>query len=306
MTMTIEITELRLALQGRPVLNGINLSMREGDIYGLLGENGAGKSTALSVVTGLRAAGSGKVAVLGLDPVRRRSDLHRAIGVLPEQGGFYDWMSATDYLRWFAGLYGLPLPDDAAGRLLDRVGLDPGNPRPVRTYSHGMKQRLGLARAMMNNPRLLILDEPTNGLDPGGRRDIHDVLLDLNRRHGVAILLCTHLLDDVERLCSRIGIIHRGKTVLEGSMAALMASPRAASRYRLRLSAPPSGAGLPADVSVAGTEGEWLRLNIPAGRSPDSVWRALYASGWGIVEIHNESGGLSDLYLNLIERENAS
>ncbi|MCL5965629.1 MAG: ABC transporter ATP-binding protein, partial [Deltaproteobacteria bacterium] len=155
--MTIEIADLKLVLQGRPVLNGINLSMREGDIYGLLGENGAGKSTTLSVVTGLRAAASGKVAVLGLDPVRRRSDLHRAIGVLPEQGGFYDWMSATDYLRWFAGLYDIVLPDDAAVRLLDRVGLDPGNPRPVRTYSHGMKQRLGLARAMMNNPRLLIL-----------------------------------------------------------------------------------------------------------------------------------------------------
>ena len=233
--MSIEITGLKLILHGRPILNGIRMRMREGDIYGMLGENGAGKSTTLSVVTGLRDATSGKVAVLGLDPVRRRADLHRVIGVLSEQGGFYGWMSAHDYLRWFAQLYGIRLSQGAAADLLDRVGLDPGDRQTIRVFSHGMKQRLGLARALLNRPRLLILDEPTNGLDPRGRKDIHDLLTELNQREGVGILLCTHLLEDVEQLCGRIGIIHHGRTLVEGGLAELAVSRGGLQDYYLNL-----------------------------------------------------------------------
>ena len=173
--------------------------------------------------------------MLGLDPVRQRADLHRVIGVLSEQGGSYGWMSAHDYLRWFALLYGIRLSQEAAADLLDRVGLDPGNRQTIRVFSHGMKQRLGLARAMLNRPRLLILDEPTNGLDPRGRKDIHDLLTDLNRREGVGILLCTHLLEDVERLCGRIGIIHRGQTLVEGGLAELAVSRGGLQDYYLNL-----------------------------------------------------------------------
>ncbi len=233
--MSIEIADLKLVLHGRPILNGIRMSMREGEIYGLLGENGAGKSTTLSVATGLRAATSGKVAVLGMDPVRRRADLHRAIGVLSEQGGFYGWMTAHDSLRWFAQLYGIRLSRGAAADLLVRVGLDPGNRGPVRVFSHGMKQRLGLARAILHRPRLLILDEPTNGLDPRGRKDIHDLLTDLNRREGVGILLCTHLLEDVEQLCGRIGVIRRGETLVEGGLAELAVPRGGLQDYYLNL-----------------------------------------------------------------------
>lgn len=233
--MSIEITDLRLVLQGRVILNGIRMSMREGEIYGLLGENGAGKSTTMSVVTGLRPATSGKVVVLGLDPVRQRAELHRGIGVLSEHSGSYGWMSARDSLRWFALLYGIRLSQEAADDLLDRVGLDPGNRQTIRVFSHGMKQRLGLAQAILHRPRLLILDEPTNGLDPKGRKGIHDLLTDLNRREGVGILLCTHLLEDVERLCTRIGVIHRGETLVERGLAELAVPRGGLQDYYLNL-----------------------------------------------------------------------
>jgi ABC-2 type transport system ATP-binding protein len=233
--MGIEITDLKLVLQGRVILNGIRMNMRKGEIYGLLGENGAGKSTTLSVVTGLRPATSGKVTVLGLDPVRQRVELHRAIGVLSEHGGFYGWMSAYDSLRWFAQLYGIRLSREATDDLLGRVGLDPEDRKPTRVFSHGMKQRLGLARALVHRPKLLILDEPTNGLDPRGRKDIHDLLTDLNRREGVGILLCTHLLEDVERLCTRIGVIHRGETLVEGGLAELAVPRGGLQDYYLNL-----------------------------------------------------------------------
>jgi ABC-2 type transport system ATP-binding protein len=220
--MLVAVEHLKLEIRGVPVLHDVGLHMDGGQVYGLLGPNGAGKSSTLSVVTGLRPASGGRVAVAGRDPWRERVAAHREIGVLPEQMGFYGWMSAPDYLTWFAALYGRTLSRKDAAERMAQVGLDGKDRRAIDTYSRGMKQRLGLARALVNDPRLLILDEPTNGLDPRGRREIHDRLLELTRNAGVGILLCTHLLDDVERLCSRIGIIHEGRTVLEGDLAKLV------------------------------------------------------------------------------------
>ena len=219
--MLVDVAKLRLSIGGQPILHHVELHMERGEIYGLLGPNGAGKSTTLSVLTGLRPRTGGTVCVAGHDPWVERKQAHRKLGVLPEQMGLYDWMSAPQYLSWFAELFGRRLEATAIAQRLVQVGLDDADRRPVGTYSRGMKQRLGLARALVNDPQLLILDEPTNGLDPRGRREIHDVLVALSRERGVGILLSTHLLDDVERLCSRIGIIHRGRTVLETRLSEL-------------------------------------------------------------------------------------
>jgi ABC-2 type transport system ATP-binding protein len=135
--------------------------------------------------------------------------------------GFYDWMSGPHYLDWFSRLYGRRLTDHELAAHLTQVGLDAQDRRPIGAYSFGMRQRLGLARALLNDPKVVALDEPTNGLDPRGRHEVHDILLGLSRSKRVGILLCTHLLDDVERLCTRIGILHRGRSVLEGRLADL-------------------------------------------------------------------------------------
>lgn len=301
--MLIEIRNLKLSLHGRQVLSGVDMHMQPGEIYGLLGPNGAGKSTTMAVLTGLREASSGSMSVLGMDPWSQREEVHRRIGVLPEQAGFYDWMSAQEYLQWFSSLYGRQLTVSDIGEHLAQVGLGTKNDETIGTYSRGMRQRLGLARALLNNPQLLVLDEPTNGLDPRGRREIHDVLLGLSQQGGVGILLCTHLLDDVDRLCSRIGIIHRGKTVVEGGLAELLATRQAGIRYRLRLPAQPKDAALPPGTRVVAKEGEWWHLDIGTATPPESVWRALLDSGWPIGEIHREGGGLEDLYLNLTMTE---
>jgi ABC-2 type transport system ATP-binding protein len=203
-----------------------------------------------------------------------------------------------------ARLYGRELSAVEMARRLEQVGLDAANRQAIKTYSRGMKQRLGLARALLNDPQLLILDEPTNGLDPRGRREIHDVLLELSREHGVGILLCTHLLDDVDRLCSRIGIINQGKTLLEGVLAELLADKTGANRYRLRVAASSATSGtLPQGVKLLAQEGGWLHLDIAPGVHPDAAWRELFALGWGITEIRSEGGGLEELYLNITETE---
>jgi ABC-2 type transport system ATP-binding protein len=304
--MLVELADVKLSIRGKPILHDVDLHMESGDIYGLLGPNGAGKSTTLSVVTGLRAAAGGSIEVLGHDPWSEREKTHRKLGVLPEQMGFYDWMSAADYLRWFGALYGRRATDDDISEQLGRVGLEAGNRQSIGTYSRGMKQRLGLARALLNDPQLLILDEPTNGLDPRGRREIHDVLQGLSRQRGIGVLLCTHLLDDVDRLCTRIGIIHRGRTVLEGRLAELLASRQAAERYRLRVLAPPDPAAMPPGVTLLGKEGEWVHVQIGAGLQADAVWRALMDAGWRISEIRSEGGGLEEVYLSLTTEEAAA
>ena len=161
--------------------------------------------------------------------------MYQKLGVLPEQNGFYDWMTAVDYLAFFAALYKRQPSRDALDEQLARVGLAPRPGQSIGTFSRGMRQRLGLARALVADPDLLILDEPTNGLDPRGRREVHDLLLDLSHNRGVGVLLCTHLLDDVDRLSTRIGVIVAGRTVAEGAITDLMRMHGPLARFRLRL-----------------------------------------------------------------------
>ena len=295
----ISLDGIRLSLQGIPILRGVNLQMGKGEIYGMLGPNGAGKSTTISVIAALRSPDGGSASVLGLNPAANPSDIRRRLGVLAENAGFYDWMTGQEYLRWFAGLYGVDLQDKESDALLSRVGLDGGNRVPISGYSRGMKQRLGLARALVNDPELLILDEPTSGLDPEGRRNIHDLLLDLNRNHGIGILLSTHLLDDVERLCGRVGIIHRGRTVLEGETAALCLEETEIESYRLhvREPSPRSDGPLPTGVSVITSSDGLFRVEVAKGIPVDTIWRILMACGWNIVEIQREERSLEEIYL---------
>ncbi len=302
--MLISVTNARLSIGGSPILEEVNLHMDEGEIYGLLGPNGAGKSSTLSLLTALRQRDGGELSVMGYDPTVEPGIVKRRLGVLAENAGFYGWMSAPEYLRWFAELYGRETTRHEVGDLLIRVGLDPDNAAPIGVWSRGMKQRLGLARALVNEPALLILDEPTNGLDPQGRREIHDLLLDLNRRQGVGILFCTHILDDVTRLCSRIGIIHQGRTVLEGETGALTCTNPNETRYRLSVATPLAGKMLlPDGMTLIEGVGLSYVLALKNHLAPEICWRMLMASGWEIVEIRREERSLEDVYIAAVKGE---
>lgn len=303
--MLVQVENLGLSIDGAQILKGVRLTMEKGEIYGLLGPNGAGKSTTLSVLTGLRQADSGTVRILGLDPARQPQELRQNIGVLAEDSGFYDWMSAAAYLRFMASLYGIEISPEKLKQQFVLVGLEGKENKAISGFSRGMKQRLGLARALLNDPKLLILDEPTNGLDPRGRRDIHDLLIHLSVERSVGILLCTHLLDDVDRLCTRIGVIDEGTTLIEGSITELLASQSGAGHYRLRLGRRRKDVSdsLPYGAKLLSQEGDWAHLYLHSSLIASDVWRTLLADGWDIVEIHSESGGLESLYLELTEKE---
>jgi ABC-2 type transport system ATP-binding protein len=216
--MIISVENLVKRYDGYTALDGLNFSVEDGDIFGFLGPNGAGKTTTIRILTAIIKADSGNVLVDGRDVFREPLAVKKIINALPESNGYYEWMTAHEYLEFFSILYEEKASKPEIHKLLEVVGLHGKEGHLIRSYSRGMKQRLGIARALINKPKVLFLDEPTNGLDPKGRRDIHDLLIDLNRQRGTTIFLSTHLLDDVERLCNRIAIINYGKIVRVGEL----------------------------------------------------------------------------------------
>lgn len=292
----IEIQELKKRFHGQPALHGISMTVNHGDIYGFLGPNGSGKTTTLHILLGVISPDAGQVAVLGLDPATSGPKLRRRVNALPESHGLYGWMSARRYLQFFGELYGMGFSGGDYRARLRRVGLDPDDDRPIRTFSRGMKQRLGLARAMINDPEVLFLDEPTTGLDPRGRREIHDLLLQLNRVKNLTIMISTHILDDVERLCNRIAILDHGLVRYEGA-AHRVGKDRL--RYRFHLG---KGGTIPTPwdlpkITLLNQKDSWITCLIE-GCSPTEAIDTMIVRGLPIVEAVAVSDDLEELYLD--------
>src|SRR6476659_5196028 len=206
-------------------LDHLTLEVEPGEVFGVLGPNGAGKTTTLKLLMQLVYPTWGRAELLG-KPVGDPS-AKRRIGYLPENPYFYDHLTAEELLRYFAGLFGYSGAERRAraSRLLDEVGIGAERKLQLRKFSKGMLQRVGIAQALINDPELVIFDEPMSGLDPIGRRDVRDLILQL-RDEGRTILFSSHILSDAEVLCSRIGILAKGKLVASGTLAELTSSSR--------------------------------------------------------------------------------
>jgi ABC-2 type transport system ATP-binding protein len=200
-------------------VENLTLEVARGEFLGFLGPNGAGKTTTIRMLSGVIPADSGEITINGY-PIRNKIDIAKTIGVMPERRGFYDWMTGEEYLTFFAKLYSIIKTEVLVTKLLEQVQLADRRRGKVGAYSHGMKQRLALARALINTPQILFLDEPTLGLDPRGQEDIQKLLQELNRQ-GITIFYSSHLLHEVSALCSRIAIINHGKLVASGTISDL-------------------------------------------------------------------------------------
>lgn len=201
----------------------LNLVIEREEIFGLLGPNGAGKTTTILMLLGLSEPAEGEARVVGLDPTRRPLEVKRVVGYLPDNVGFYAGMTGRQNLDYTARLNGIPpsMSDQRIGELLETVGLTEAADLPAGTYSRGMRQRLGIADALVKDPHVLILDEPTVGIDPEGVQDILDLIHRLPRERGVTVLLSSHLLYQVQEICDRMGIFVRGRLIAEGGLADL-------------------------------------------------------------------------------------
>ncbi len=217
---------LSLRLGRRRALDGLSLSVRPGEIYGFLGPNGAGKTTSIKILVSLLRQDSGLATVFGEDPMRKEA--RRLIGYLPESPVFYDQLTGREFLTFcgkLCGLRGRALTE-RSDRLLEQVGLAHAGDLHIRRYSKGMNQRVGIAQALLHDPQLVILDEPMSGLDPIGRAEVRDLILELKKR-GKTVFFSTHIIPDVEMICDRIGLINHGRMVAEGSVSQLLDSSEA-------------------------------------------------------------------------------
>jgi ABC-2 type transport system ATP-binding protein len=213
-----------IPFQRRPVVavHDLNLRVETGEVYGLLGPNGSGKSTTLKIILGLVSPTRGSTEIFGRDSREVRS--HVQVGFLPENPYFYKYLSGEETLRFFGRLCGLSgrSLENRIEEMLALVGLSKARERRLGTYSKGMLQRIGLAQALIHEPRLIILDEPTAGVDPAGSREIRDLILDLKRR-GITVLLSSHLLAQAQEICDRVGILANGVLLREGRLHDLIA-----------------------------------------------------------------------------------
>ncbi|WP_433730513.1 ABC transporter ATP-binding protein [Actinoplanes sp. CA-051413] len=273
-------------------VRGVDLEVREGDRYGLLGPNGSGKTTLIRMLLGLVFATRGEIEVLGLPVPKRVREVLPQVGALVEGPGMYPHLPGRTNLNLF----------DAAGpgggrrdrrqrvdQALERVGLAGIDRRPVRAYSLGMRQRLGLAAALLRTPRLLILDEPTNGLDPRGIREIRDLLTELNKE-GTTVLLSSHLLTEIEAFCSRVGVMDSGRLVLQDDLAALRAPTG-----RVVLHTPDADRVVALlDGRVEARDGDRLTVRHQA---PDDLNAELVTAGIRVVELAGERRSLEQVVL---------
>ena len=220
MSAVVETHNLTKRYHDKLAVNTLNLVVQEGEIFGFLGPNGAGKTTTILMLLGLTEPTSGRASVCGFDPTHEPLEVKRRVGYLPENPGFYEDLSARENLLYMARLNRIP-EDEASRRtseVLEQVGLSEDGRRLVREYSRGMKQRLGIAEVLVKNPSAVILDEPTFGIDPDGAIQVLELIKGLNREHRLTVMLSSHQLQQVQQICNRVGIIVKGRLIVQGEM----------------------------------------------------------------------------------------
>ncbi|MFO0852399.1 MAG: ABC transporter ATP-binding protein [Gemmataceae bacterium] len=269
---------------------------------GLLGPNGAGKTTLIRTLLGLIAIDAGNGEVLGLDIHARRLDIRQRVGFMPEDECLFPAVPGVGFVAYAGELCGMALADamQRAHEVLNYVGLDEARYRPVESYSTGMKQRLKLAAAIVHDPKLLILDEPTNGMDPAGRQEMIELARDLAHGKGMSLLFSSHLLPDVEAVCDHVLVMGRGQLLAQGDIQAMkQAHPRA---FDLRVKGEP-GPFL-ARVRAAGGSAEprddVLRVELPDGQTPDLLWRIAADIGEQIRYLRPHRSTLEDVFLQAV------
>jgi ABC-2 type transport system ATP-binding protein len=220
MSAVVETNSLTKRYHEKLAVNALDLTIEEGEIFGFLGPNGAGKTTTILMLLGLTEPTSGKASVCGFDPTHEPLEVKKRVGYLPENPGFYEDLSARENLLYMARLNRIP-EDEArqkTAEVLDQVELSDDGRRLVKEYSRGMKQRLGIAEVLVKNPSAVILDEPTLGIDPDGAIRILELIRGLNRDRNLTVMLSSHALQQVQSICSRVGIIVKGRLIVQGKM----------------------------------------------------------------------------------------
>ncbi|MGE5071990.1 MAG: ATP-binding cassette domain-containing protein [Anaerolineae bacterium] len=296
--LAIDTHELRKVFGAQTAVKGLTLQVPQGEVFGFLGPNGAGKTTSIKMLLGLVAPTSGSATLLGV-PMGNRAAL-RSMGFLPEHFRFQEWLTAGEFLELHGRLYGMsnPLLSRRIGDLLDRVGLTDFRSKLLHTFSKGMLQRIGLAQALLNHPRLVFLDEPTSGLDPVGRRLVRDIIREL-RGEGTSVFLNSHLLSEIEITCDRVAFIRHGEVVRTLTLDSLSTGQRQV-HIRLRGLTDEACRGLSAWGRDISADGENLLITIDSESAIPAITRHLVASGAEVFAITPGRLSLEEIFIETV------
>ena len=294
----IETQGLRKLYGDVLAVGGLTLQVPQGEVFGFLGPNGAGKTTSIKMLLGLVAPSAGSARLLG-EPLGSRPARAR-IGFLPEHFRFHDWLTAGEFLTLHGELYGMAKERlrQRIQELLDLVGLAPFEHKLLRTYSKGMLQRIGLAQALLNDPRLVFLDEPTSGLDPVGRRLVRDIIRDL-RQKGTTVFLNSHLLSEVEITCDRVAFIKQGEVLRTSQLKSLVEGETSVT-IRCSEPAPETLSGLEQLGKNIRTDGDTITLTVSEEAALPAITRYLVAQGLDIYAITPQRLSLEDLFIQVV------
>lgn len=313
-SITVEAMRLTKHYGGRSAVEGVSFDASQGEIVGLLGPNGAGKTTTIRLLTTVLEPTSGEFSIAGY-PYTSATEIRRCVGVLPESSGYPSHQTGAEYLRFYARLYGLSRSQahSVSAELLAAVGLAERSQSPISTYSRGMRQRLGIARALVNNPVVVFLDEPTLGLDPAGQAQVLDIIRGIAKARDATVVLSTHLLPEVEEVCSKVVILNHGKVVTSGSVGEVIKTALIEQSAQLRVPldlverARNVLAGFP-DLTVDQTaeQPDVLRLavdrpgrGVASGEVMNEVLAAITAAGIPVLRFELEGARLSDAFLKM-------
>jgi len=289
-----------LNLKKRRSLENLSMQVQTGEVFGFLGPNGAGKSTTIKLLMRLIFPTSGTARILGksIEDV----SMHQEIGYLPEQPYFYDYLTAAELLHYFARFHGLTAADrqERVERMLKKVGLETAKKIQLRKYSKGMLQRAGLAQAVLHDPQVVVLDEPMSGLDPLGRREVRDIILEL-KREGRTVLFSTHILSDAEMLCDRVGVIVGGKLRGVGTPGEMVGIQTQGMEILFELDA--AGKRIPL-LEKATKTGERFRVQLPEAELYGAL-DELKGAGARILSVAQIKPTLEEFFMNLVDGDRA-
>ncbi|HVJ44801.1 MAG TPA: ABC transporter ATP-binding protein [Luteolibacter sp.] len=290
----LDVKGLWKTFGGKPALEDVSFKVEKGEIFGLLGHNGAGKSTTLGIILGMVAADRGEVTIDGVPVAEDRAKALRKVGAIFESPAFYDYLSGWENLRLLMN-YTCKFNPAMARDVVERVGLTSRIHSKVRTYSHGMRQRLALAQSLLPEPEVLLLDEPTDGLDPEGIKWFRDFILRLRDERGTTVLFNSHLLAEVELMCDRVAILRQGKRVFQGTIGGLNEETPV---YEADLQSWGTALGL-----IHGIGGEVLaegRFSLPHEIDPADFVETLVSSGVRVRSFAPVKRSLEDLYMEIL------
>jgi ABC-2 type transport system ATP-binding protein len=305
-TTTVDASQLTRIYGGRRAVSDVNFTLSKGEVLGFLGPNGAGKSTTMKMLTGNLAPSFGSVKICGIDMMENPREAKALIGYLPEQPPLYRELTVDEYLAIAARLHRVSSRHvkKAVQTAKERCGLTEMGKRLIENLSKGYQQRVGIAQAIIHNPMVVILDEPTVGLDPIQIRDIRALIKELGGEHSV--ILSTHILPEVEMVCDRVQIIHEGQLVFNGSIEVLK-QQRHGNKLLLGLNRPPANEALlnvPGVTGVDALPSGLMRIHYSAGQTPvDALVQASVANNWGLHQIGPDQTSLEEVFVQLTFQE---